>query len=166
MTARHCPHEDAVVAVALDATQDLSVELVAHLAACAGCRDVLMIASALHGDPGAALAEGRVPSAGQAWWRAELRARQEAAAIASRPITVAAGLAAASVLGLLASLTGVLSWWLQDWPTLPASMQAAGAVLAASALGDVTAVRAAVLTCVGVMLLATPVLLYVALTDE
>ncbi len=96
---------------------------------CDSCRDLHTIASALQDDQAEALAEARVPSAGQAWWRAELRARQEAAAVADRPITVATGLAAASLVGLLASVAGVLGWWLQDWLGMPAALQSVAAGL-------------------------------------
>jgi hypothetical protein len=45
-----------------------------------------------------------VPPAGLVWWRAQLRARQEAARAAERPLKVAHSLAAASVVGVAAAL--------------------------------------------------------------
>ena len=40
------------------------------------------------------LADTRLPSAGQVWWRAQVRARHEAAAVAARPVMVAQALGA------------------------------------------------------------------------
>ena len=151
---RACAHEDAVIAAALDATGVVPGDVAAHLRSCDSCRDLHTIASAIHDDNAVALAEAHVPSAGQVWWRAELRARQAATALAARPITVATGVAAAAIIGLLASLTGVLAWWLQDW------------LAAVGTWDSPTGLRLAVWLCAGAMLVATPVLLYVALRDE
>jgi len=153
---RACAHEDAVLTAALDSTGAVPDDVVAHLGSCDSCRNLHTIASALQDDNAVALAEAHVPSAGQTWWRAELRSRQEATALATRPITVATGIAAAAIIGLLASLTGVLAWWLQDTMVL----------MVASAWGEPTGLRLAVWLCAGAMLVATPVLLYVALRDE
>ena len=166
MMRRACAHEDAVLAAALDATRATPDDLAAHLEACDSCRDLHTIASALHDDNAVALAEAHVPSAGQAWWRAELRARQEATALAARPITVATGIAAAAVVGLLASLTGVLAWWLQDWLGKSTVLQALADLMVVGAWGAPTGLRLAIWLCAGAMLVATPVLLYVALRDE
>jgi predicted anti-sigma-YlaC factor YlaD len=164
---RTCAHEGAVLAAALAAPRaPLPDDLAAHLAGCDGCRDLHTIASALHDDQAEALADARVPSAGQAWWRAELRARQEAAATAARPITVATGLAIASLVGVFASLTGVLAWWLQEWLVIPAALPAATYSVASAALSAPTGLRLALWLVAGVLLVATPVLLYVALRDE
>ncbi len=86
--------------------------------------------------------------------------------IAARPITVATGLAAASLIGLLASLTGVLAWWLQDWASMAAVVRAVTDVLPAVPWGAPTFLSVALWLCGGALALATPVLLYVALTEE
>jgi predicted anti-sigma-YlaC factor YlaD len=163
---RGCAHEESVLAAALDATGVMPDDVAAHLGSCGDCRDLYGIASALQDDNAVALAEAHVPSAGQTWWRAELRSRQEAAALATRPITVATGIAAASVIGLLASLAGVLAWWLQGTVGTPTALQAAADVMLASVWGELTGLRLAIWLCAGAMLVATPVLLYVALRDE
>ena len=166
MMRRVCPSEDAVLAAALDVSRAMPDDLVAHLEGCDGCRDLHTIASTLHDDHAVALAEAHVPSAGQVWWRAELRARQEATALAARPITVATGIAAAAVIGLLASLTGVLAWWVQDSPIKSTAMEAVASLLVGSAWGEFTGLRLGIWFCAGAMLIATPVLLYVALREE
>jgi len=177
MIRRTCAFEDAVLGAALDTTRATPDDVVAHLEACEGCRDLHAIASALHDDHAVALAEAHVPSAGQAWWRAELRARQEATALAARPITVATGIAAAAVIGVLASLTGVLAWWLQDSPVFAlratadkpitgAAFEAVANLLVGAAWGEFTGLRLAIWLCAGAMLVATPLLLYMAIRDE
>jgi hypothetical protein len=71
-----------------------------HVDRCGICADVAAVALALRDDHEAGWSDARVPSAAHVWWRAQVRARQEAAATAARPITVAQGLAAASTIGL------------------------------------------------------------------
>ena len=166
MIRRDCAHEDAVLAAALDPASAAPADVTAHLASCDSCREFHTIASALHDDNAVALAEARVPSAGQAWWRAELRARQEAAELAARPITVATAIAAAALIGLMASLTGALAWWLQGSSGMSTTLHAIAELMLAGAWGEPTGVRLAIWLCAGAMLVATPVLLYVALRDE
>jgi len=81
-----------------------------HVASCAVCTEVLQIALALHEDREAASLHAEVPSAGLVWWRAELRARQEAMRTASRPITVVQTFGAAAGIGVLLALVS------QVWP--------------------------------------------------
>ena len=60
-----------------------------HVAACPVCADLALVASGLQAEGNAARADMAsipLPSAGQVWWRAELRARQEKAVLAQRPI--------------------------------------------------------------------------------
>ncbi len=84
-------------------------ELAAHVAGCAICRDVIAVASAMREDHDAAYQEATIPSSGQMWWRAEMRARQEAIRDASRPVTIAQAVAAAFVLAVAAA-GGWLAW--------------------------------------------------------
>ena len=74
------------------------------------------MASALHEEHAPAVADARVPSAGLVWWRAELRARQEATRAAERPvvfahafgIAYAVGVALALIVGMLPSVRDLL----------------------------------------------------------
>lgn len=166
MIRRTCAFEDAVLAAALDTARATPEDVAAHLGTCDACRDLHTIASALHDELAVAVAEAHVPSAGQVWWRSELRARQEATALAARPITVATGIAAAVVVGLLASLTGVLAWWLEDSPATSTLRRAMSDLVVGGAWGEFSGLRLVVWLCAGVMLIATPVLLYMALRDE
>ena len=76
-----------------------------------------MVGALLKDDHAAAVAESNVPSSGQVWWRAQVRARAEAERAAARPIFIAQAVAAAALVGLIAA---VVSW---VWP----KMSAAGA---------------------------------------
>lgn len=85
----------------------------AHVAGCASCSDLVLVAGSLRLEREAAAAEAKPPSAALVWWKAQLRARQEAAQRAVRPIAIAekAGLAGAVLAVLVAAL------WI--WPRFP-----------------------------------------------
>ena len=93
-----------------------SADLRAHVAGCVVCGELAAVASAIQGDWQSARAHVHVPSAGLVWWRAQLRARQQNAEAAGRPITyvhAAAGALAAIVLFMLGGLL---------WPSLRESV--------------------------------------------
>ena len=163
---RTCRHEDAVVAAAL-AGDGLDAQLAAHITGCANCREVQALVSVLHDDRTDALAHAQVPSAGLVWWKATLRARHEDATRATRPITVVAAVTAAAVAGLLVSVAGLLAWWMQDALAAQPVVQALAAAISTNdPAGAVSGVRLAVWLVAGALLVATPLLLYVALRDE
>ena len=117
MSHRACPFEDRLLAsvTAGDWPDSANPELRAHVEHCATCADLAMVGGLLRHDHAAALAEADVPSSGQVWWRAQVRARAEAQRAAARPLFVAQAVAAAAMVGLLAA--GV-SWL---WPMMPAA---------------------------------------------
>lgn len=125
MTGRlpECRHEaDLVAAVAAGqwpAAADPALR--DHAARCPVCAEVLEVAQAMARLESETLADVRLPSAGQVWWRAQVRARQDARRAAALPVLAAQGLGAAAIVGLVAAL---LSW---QWPAVAA---AAGAWLA------------------------------------
>jgi hypothetical protein len=95
-----------------------------HAPRCPVCADLALTASALHDDaPDAHAAPLVLPSAGQVWWRAELRARHEAARLAQRPV-LAVQVVAAVVL-LAAVVTGVRSLAPGAWAWLVQTADAA-----------------------------------------
>jgi hypothetical protein len=67
-----------------------------------------MVAEAIAAEASLARHEAAPPSSAIIWWRAQLRARQEAAKAADRPITIIHGLAIACFCGLGVSLVGTL----------------------------------------------------------
>jgi predicted anti-sigma-YlaC factor YlaD len=88
-------------------------ELRAHVAACASCADLVEVASALAEERDAAMRAAHVPASGTVWWRAQLRARQDAARIARRAINVVqAATVAVAVIGatLIFTAGGGFDW--------------------------------------------------------
>ena len=114
MTPHECPHEPVVVSLVMagrwpDAAGE---ELRAHVRECTVCVDVVEIAMALRMDYDAFGRDVRVPSAGQVWWRAAVRARMEAAQAAARPITWLQGVAAACAAAVGCAVLAV------TWPSV------------------------------------------------
>ena len=60
-----------------------------HVENCAVCSEIVLVAQFLQEDHAALLAEMKLPDAGLVWWKAQLRARREAAELATRPIALA-----------------------------------------------------------------------------
>ena len=96
-----------------------------HVAACQICRDVAEIARAFFDDREYARTEAVVPSASGIWWRAQIRAREESARLAARPIAlvqaaaticvaaaaIAAAPAASTWVREIITTLGAASWW-------------------------------------------------------
>jgi hypothetical protein len=78
-------------------------ELLRHADTCESCRDLVTVVSALRRERDRLRRGAAVPSAGLIWWRAQLRARQQAAIRAAAPVTAvhAAALVAAVVLAVV-----------------------------------------------------------------
>jgi len=83
----------------------LGEDLSSHVEGCAICADLGLVAQSLSADYQESLKDVRVPSAGLVWWKAELRARQDAVRTVNRPIRwaqyIAAGCGIAAVLFFL-----------------------------------------------------------------
>lgn len=93
-----------------------------HVSTCEVCADVLHVAEAMTAIEQETLADTRLPSAGQVWWRSQLCARREAAATAARPVMVAQAVAGAAAVGLVAA---VVSW---QWTTISTAALSLGLV--------------------------------------
>ena len=119
-----------------------------HVASCEVCAETLAVALAFQEDTGSVEAP-HLPTAAHVWWRAGIRARQEAAQTAERPMTIVEGVAAASGVGLAAAAIAigwsVVSPGLKEIGALPMIGLAAGGIAAAVVL--------------------VPIALYFALTD-
>jgi hypothetical protein len=101
-------------------------ELQAHVAVCESCRDLGTVAGALINEETVAFADARVPLSASVWHRAQLRAREEAARVATRPIGFVQGVAFASA---LAATIAIAVWGLPlaaallpELPQLPAAI--------------------------------------------
>ena len=114
MKALDCPRESEVLMAVSSSRwpEQCAAELVNHVKACAICQDVVDVAMALGTSDEAEVV--RVPSSAHMWWRLQMRARQDAARAAARPITVVQGVAAASIAGLLCAVVG-FGWVASAW---------------------------------------------------
>ena len=110
-----CPHEpDVLEAVYTNRWPDrVEPDLRAHVETCQICRDVLTVAPVLEADADLTRAEAVVPDAGLVWWRAQMRARAEAARTAVRPITVAQAVGLAATVGVIGAVFGATATWFQ-----------------------------------------------------
>src|SRR5688572_12188585 len=73
-------------------------ELRQHIAGCPPCHDAATVAAALSEERDVAWRENAVPPSSVVWWRAQIRAREEAAAAAARPIAIAQAVAVSSLI--------------------------------------------------------------------
>jgi hypothetical protein len=115
--ACECGREQELLdALASDATQqDWSADLRGHAESCAICRDILAVALPLLQDHHATVEGAQPPFSGVVWWRAQMRARQEAARVATRPITLFQGLGAAAAVALVFVLLSAAAPMLSGW---------------------------------------------------
>lgn len=160
-----CPREQEALEVAYAGTwpDGCDQELRAHVSSCAICRDVVRVASAILDDQRHAPPVAHIPGSGIAWWRAQMRARAEAARAASTPITVVQGIAAACIVGMGVALAGAAFPWISSWfavadvvPALEGAASDASAIVSLSRWLPLAAV---------VSLLLAPVAIYFAVTD-
>jgi hypothetical protein len=152
----------------------IDAELRAHVAACESCRDLAAVAGALMSEETVAFADARVPLSASVWHRAQLRAREEAARVATRPIGFVQGVAFASA---LAATIAIAVWGLPMAlalvPDLPALPQMPAALMTPSAWlpaldGDTPSVlmNTTVQLAIAAWALLTPVALYFALANN
>jgi len=85
---------------------------------CPECIEEASIAKLVHDEFERTTHQARVPSPEIVWWRAQMRARQEAARSAARPILLAQALAAAAVIGLMISIAGRITVPSFSWAPL------------------------------------------------
>ncbi len=118
---------------------------------CPRCGPLVALAAQVRAEFERTRMEARVPTPEIVWWRAQMRARDEAARRAARPILFTQALAIAALLGLLISLAGRV--------TLP-SVSLTDIALSAG----LPLVRVAVLAACG--LIVAPIALYFALARD
>ena len=162
MKAHECPREqDTLDAIAARRWPGRDDELSAHIATCAICADLAAVAAALRDDWDHVADLPPLPAAEVVWWRAQVRARTEAARLAARPITVLQAISAATAVGIVLALStfattpvvGAGQWLGGVWSWLPrmaVDLEVAGHVMRATVLG------------VGVWLVLLPVAVYLA----
>jgi hypothetical protein len=105
MNAWECPREaDVLDAVASGRYPARDLEIAAHVAECAVCTDLAVVAAAMAQDDEAAWTDAAPPASELVWWRAQLRARSEAAQAAARPMAIVQGLAAVVAIAALVAV--------------------------------------------------------------
>jgi hypothetical protein len=144
-----------------------SNELQAHVAGCPVCRDVADVAPALYGDRQTLMRTSHPPTAGVVWWRATIRSRAEATRTAMQPITLWQGVAAASIVGVVAALSGSLWQWSRTSDRIGGLVELlvnhrAPTSLASFGFEDAILVLLGVVAC----LVLAPVALYLTLSDD
>jgi hypothetical protein len=139
-------------------------ELEEHIRVCGICGDLAAAAAALLDEHECAWGEARVPASGVVWWRAQVRAREEAARAAARPIAFVQGVAASCAVWVAFSLlrafpprTG-LNW--RGWVTSLAGIVPDFSAVAASVPGGLS-----FLIVVGASLFLAPVVLFIGLRE-
>lgn len=139
--------------------------LKAHVSTCAECTDLADVAAALLDDRESAWAEARVPQSGMVWWRAQIRAREEAARAAARPIAFIQGVAASCAVWLAVALLRAFPLTsMPDWRGLLGRL--------AHDMPDISTALAGVpggvllLIVAGASLLFAPVAIFLALREE
>ena len=125
-----------------------------HLAHCALCASVLEVALALHEEHDILYLNARVPPPGLVWWRAELRARQEAMRSASRPMTLVQAFGGACAFGVALALLS------RAWPWLKNTIAIVD--VADFSFSEWSVLLAAAL----LILIIAPVAMYLVLSDE
>ncbi len=115
MTPPECVFEEDVLAAVVESRwpERVDVHLREHAEACAICRDLVEVASAIGEVRDQIPAPVLIPDAGRVWWIAQLRARREAIKEAGRPITAAHVIAFACAVGLAGACFGATSAWFQ-----------------------------------------------------
>jgi hypothetical protein len=142
-------------------------DLRAHVTSCRLCTDLADVATALIDDHDSAWREARVPPSGVVWWRAQLRAREEAARAAGRPLAFIQGVAASLAVWLVVAL----------WRAVPPGYLSTWRAVVAELIPDVTftmpdvarltaAIPLSVLLILGAWLLLAPIAIYFAVSDE
>jgi len=167
-----CSHEDDVLMLVTTGQWPgrAAAELQAHVAACPVCADLALIAQVIDEERERPV-EAALPSAGTVWWRAQLRARQDAVRESARPITIAHGLLLAVAGGLAGAIFGATTDWFQRG--LRVGREAMGSAIAniswpsfAPESGSWIATYGTALTVAGLIVVAGSVIMLWALREE
>lgn len=142
-------------------------DLYAHVSSCAVCADLADVARAIDNARETAWDGARVPPAGIVWWRAQLRAREDTARAAARPVAFIQGVAASVAIWLLISLYRALpsAYW-SEWRSSLTSALPPIAFTMTNFARFIAAVPLIIFIVVVVWLVLAPVAIYFAAADE
>ncbi len=142
-------------------------DLSAHVSACAICRDLADVATELAKDWDAARSDAHVPSAGVVWWRAQLRAREDAARAAGRPVAFVQGVAASVAVWLAVALfRAIPAGFAAEWRAWLANVLPGATFTMADVSRLTAAVPLVMFVIVGAWLLLAPIAIYLAAADD
>jgi hypothetical protein len=114
-----CAFEADVLAAVIQSRwpERVDPELREHAKTCQICSDVATVAYAIESMREETVADAAmtatIPDSGRVWWKAQIRARREAAEAVGRPITAVQIAAFACAIGLLGACIGATSSWFQ-----------------------------------------------------
>jgi hypothetical protein len=86
---------------------------------CPECGPLVALADQIQREFAHEQQHAHVPTPEIVWWRAQMRAREEAARTAARPIVFTQALAVAALIGLLVSVVGRLTLPVKSWAGFP-----------------------------------------------
>jgi hypothetical protein len=86
---------------------------------CSECGPLVALAEEIRREFEHTRQNARIPTPEIVWWRAQMRAREEAARAAARPILFTQALAVAALIGLLVSVVGRLTLPVMSWAGVP-----------------------------------------------
>jgi len=157
-----CEFEAEVLAATLQSRwpDRVDADLLAHVATCTICSDVVAIAGAMDDAREEMRACATVPDSGRVWWQAQLRARREAAEAAGRPITAVQVIAFACAVGVLGACFGATSTWFQS---ALRSMASSVAAFDARPFLALVAEHSALTLAIAAVLFVVPTAVYLAL---
>jgi len=131
-------------------------DLRGHISTCVSCSDLVSVVQPLIDEHASNefSQHARIPSSAVMWWRAQMRARQEAVREAARPITVAQIVAGGTAFFVAMFTLVALSPWLRAW---------VGSVGWGQVSGQGWLLLALV---IGMWLVLTPVAIYLAVSED
>jgi hypothetical protein len=119
-TAECCREQEVIDALVTERWPErVPGDLREHVEACAICSDLATAVAPILADREDLSHEGHIPSSAVMWWRAQMRARQQAARDAARPLNVAHLVGAMCALMVIAAgimwISPVARTWLTDF---------------------------------------------------
>lgn len=176
MKPPECPREqDVINAIVIGRWPDRCDEtLCAHAAECSVCKELVEVTSVMRLDQEGMRDEMSLPSAGQVWWRAAIRARLEASERVARPMSWIFGVSLACAAGLTIAVVQLL--WSpmrvafgspnpEAWAAWLA-LEFNRLLLTLTSLGPFATTGIFVVLGAAACLVLAPLALYIALSDE
>ena len=137
-----------------------------HVAKCAICIDLVQVVRPLLEDGERASGEAHLPPASVVWWRAQIRARGEAARLATWPLTLAHGAAVAAVLTVALGLAFLVRDRFDGWRQSLEAWSDYAQSWATPLPGFVAQHAIGIALVAGACLVVAPLVVYLVVADE